>query len=285
MRVSVHRMRSHTSIALVAMIVFGATACGGGDGGDDEGSGETTSAQSPATSSSTSSDTSSSSGVDTTDASTTTTRAAATTTTQPPADPDDVALAESALLTLDDLPAGWKTEPSTDDGGGFDDAEMSEQCPAVARAIGELREVQGRSTGKARASFVLGDQGLPAIQSNVVVAVDSDVAGQGYAMYTGGDFLDCLMSVFLTSVESDGTTVGEVRSEPLPIDAVGDASEAFRVTVPVSANTSEIIVFVDYVIIRIDRVLHMLIIGSADLFPLPDGTAAGAIAAAADFAP
>ncbi|MCZ7535418.1 MAG: hypothetical protein M5T61_05380 [Acidimicrobiia bacterium] len=224
------------------------------------------------------------SSTDTTGAGASTTESAATTSTQPPADPDDVALAESVVLTLDDLPAGWASEPATGDDGGFEEAEMRAECPAVARAIDELREIQGRSTGKARASFVLGDQGLPSIQSSVVVAADAGIAGRGYAMYTGDDFLDCLMSLFLTGIEDDGTTVGEVRSEPLPIDPVGDESEAVRVTVPVSANTSEVIVFVDYVVIRVDRVIHMLILGSADLFPLPDGTASMAIAAAADFA-
>ncbi len=54
-------------------------------------------------------------------------------------------------------------------------------------------------------------------------------------------------------------------------------------SVTITANGSEVTVFLDYVVIRVDRVLHLLLFGSADLFPLPDGTETQVIAAAAAF--
>ena len=274
MHISERRSTMHLreAVAVLVAVTVGLTACGGGD---DSGGESSTSAVSATTTSDATTETTA------TTATTATTGAETTTTTRPPADPDDVALAESAVLTLGELPAGWAADSSPNGDGGFDEEQMREECPEVADAFDGLREQQGRETGKARAGFVLGDQGLPGIQSNVVVAVDSGIAEQGYTVYTGDDFLDCLMSIFLAGIEDDGSTAGELRKSPLAIDPVGDAASAVRFTVPISANGSEITVFLDYVVLRADRVLHMLLFGSADLFPLPDGTVTQAIAAAA----
>jgi len=281
MRIIGHPLPLRAAVALLAVASFGLTACGGGDGGgaDDK----TSTSDGPATSgAATTGDTGDTGDTGPTGTAGTTGTTIASTAAQPPADPADVALAESMVLTVEDLPAGWKAEPSSGDGDTFDEAKMRRRCPAAAGMFDDLRDVQGREMGKADASFVLGDRGLPGIQSSVFVTVDAEAADRGYAVYTSDELLACMTSVFATKIAADGSTTGEIRTAPLPIRPVGDAAEAVRVTIPISANGSEITVFLDYIVLRVDRVLHMLLVASADLFPLPDGTETQAIAAAVD---
>ena len=272
-------LRLRAAIGFLVVAIVGLTACGG-DSGDESGKSATSSGPASATAGGGATGTSAATGTTGTTGTVDTT--GTSTTTHPPATPEDVALAESAVLTVAELPDGWRADASPGEESGFDDAQTGEECPAVARVFEDLREQQGRGTGKARASFLLGDQGLPAIQSSVVVTGDAEIAGQGFVAYTGDDFLACLVNLFLTKIVADGSTAGEPRTAPLAIAAVGDEAEAVRVTVPISAYGSQITVFLDYVVIRVDRVLHMLLVGSADLFPLPDGTETQAIAAAAE---
>ena len=253
-------------LAVVALAVSSCSSDGDGNGDGDGGATSTTAGRGAST-----------------PAATQETGGATTSSTQAPADPDDVALAQEVVLTLDELPAGWAEDPSPQEGSTFDDEALHEQCPEVARTFDALRERQGRETGKARAGFLLGDQGLPGIQSSVVVAGNVEIAGQGYRAYVGDEFLVCLTQMFLSEIAADGSTAGAVQTTPLPVAPVGDAAAAARITVPITANGSEVTVFLDYVVIRVDRVLHLLLFGSADLFPLPDGTETQVIAAAAAF--
>lgn len=261
-----HRCRAVPRLAAILAVVALAVSSCSSDGDGDGGATSTTAGR----------------GASTTD-STQETGGATTSSTQAPADPDDVALAQEVVLTLDELPAGWAEDPSPQEGSTFDDDALHEQCPDVASTFDVLRERQGRETGKARAGFLLGDQGLPGIQSSVVVAANAEIAGQGYRAYASDGFLDCLMQMFLAEIATDGSTAGEPQTTPLPVAPVGEAAAAARITVPITANGSEVTVFLDYVVIRVDRVLHLLLFGSADLFPLPDGTETQVIAAAADF--
>lgn len=262
-----HRRRAVPRVAILAVVALAASSCSSSD--DDDGGGGAAS-------------TTTGRAASTTEA-TPETGGATTSSTRPPADPDDVALAEEVVLTLDELPAGWAEDPSPQEGSTFDDEALHEQCPDVARTFDALRERQGRETGRARAGFLLGDQGLPGIQSSVVVAANAEIAGQGYRAYASDGFLDCLTQMFLAEIAAEGSTAGEPQTAPLPVAPVGEAAAAARITVPITANGSELTVFLDYVVIRVDRVLHLLLFGSADLFPLPDGTETQAIAAAAAF--
>lgn len=269
MRRRIRPMRALAAIVLAAAIVCSVGACGGDSTSDAGAEKATTTAASSATSF---------------PAAIGDTAGTTATAGQTPPGPADVVLSESALLTVEDLPTGWKADPSPSNESSFDYARIQEVCPAAAHALDGLSAHQGLETAKAHASFRLGDQGLPGIQSSVLVSADVEIAGQGYITFTSESFRSCLLRILTTNIEAKGFTPGEPLTALLPIDAVGDEAEAVRVTVPISAYGTQVLLFFDYVVIRVDKVLQILIIGSADLFPMPYGTETQAIAAAADFA-
>lgn len=249
------------------VIVLLAGACSGG-GGSDEGAATTTTAAAATTSIPGSPTTGEPEGTTT------------TTTTVPAADPADVALAEGSLVTAVDLGAGWEAQPAAGGAGGNE--RIQPACPTLAGELDAAAAEQDPPPARAATTLALGDAGLPVLRQAVVVARDDGLATRTYDLYARDRFTECLTEVFLAEMQEGGVSVVQPpQISDLPIAPAGDAIMARRATVVVTMEGAEVTIFLDHVVLRRGRVVHTLLLGSADLFPVPDGALTSAVEATA----
>lgn len=252
---------------LVTALALLAGACNG-DGGSDEGAATTTMAAAATTSIPASTTTGEPEGPTT------------TTTTVPAADPADVALAEESLVTAADLGAGWEAQPAS--GGESGNERIRAACPTLAGELDAVAAEQDPPPARAATTLALGDAGLPLLRQAVVVARDVGLATRTYDLYARDRFTECLIEVFLADMQGGGASVEEApQISDLPIAPAGDAITARRATVVVTMEGAEVTIFLDHVVLRRGRVVHTLLLGSADLFPVPDGALTSAVEATA----
>lgn len=249
--------------AVVVALLAGACS---GDGGGDEGVATTTTAAAATNSTAGSTTTSEPEGTTT------------TTTTVPAADPADVALAEQSLVTAADLGAGWEAQPAPEGAGGNERIQAA--CPTLSGELDAVAAEQDPPPARVATTLALGDAGLPVLRQAAVVARDDALATRTYDLYARERFTECLTEVFLAEMQEGGAAVVQPpQVSDLPIAPAGDAITARRATVVVTMEGAEVTIFLDHVVLRRGRVVHTLLLGSADLFPVPDGALTSAVEA------
>ncbi len=223
------------SVALAATLVV--AACGS-DGGDDADSADTTvAATTPETT------------PDTTTADTT-----PETTQAPEQDVEaDTATAQTSLLTLAELPEGWTEAPA---------AETSELAGLLADCVG-VDSLTSLETNATSGAFASADGGLVVVQSVGIQPTERDARGVT-AQFTNPSVPDCMAEAYtaagataLNSV-ADDAEIGEVTATRLAVGAAGDATQAVRVTIPVTSGDATTPVNVDIVVVRAGESLSAL---------------------------
>lgn len=167
---------------------------------------------------------------------------------------EDEAIAETALLTLDDFPAGWEAVPAEDnevddelradldrcvevDDDGLDQDNPSARSPTFTSSNGE--EVVASvsltpSSGDARRALKI---------------LRSDAAPGCYA--------EALQAQIARNLDSDelpeDVEVGEPTFNRISFESLGDGSVAFRATLPVSVGGFDVDLYADIVFVRVGR--------------------------------
>jgi hypothetical protein len=185
------------------------------------------------------------------------------------ADPADLAIAEAALLTLDDMPQNW-TELPLDDG---DDDEADSPAVEVARqdfaacfgveadgeddpfGIGGARAKSGEFTD--RRDFTI---------KNDVGITDEEQASLVIERYSDPSVPACVVPAMVAVVQAGlaedpelaAFEVGEVTVEQLELTSWGDGTIGYRTAVPVSGPEGSFVLYTDQIVVRVGRGLTSL---------------------------
>jgi len=167
----------------------------------------------------------------------------------------DEAAADEAVLTLDDMPAGWTEGPAVDD-------ENDTLRGQLADCIGIDRDVLDPDNPEAR-SPELTSPGGEQVRAEVAYSASPDHAGQAFAILardeTPGCYAEALSTAMADVAETgqleEGVEVGEVSFERLSFPDMGDESTAFRVTIPLSVPGFEVELLADIAAVRVGRVV------------------------------
>lgn len=166
----------------------------------------------------------------------------------------DTAAAEAALLTVADLPEGW-VEAAPNDAA----------APLNAR-LAECVGVDGDEISTAEATAAAGPFTSPAADASVgqhvgVLATEAE-ARKVVALTVEPGVLVCFADAYaelaadaLVGTAVDGSTFGAATATRLQVGSAGDATQAIRVTVPVTGDPAVAAVTVDHVIVRSGRSL------------------------------
>ena len=165
----------------------------------------------------------------------------------------DTAAAEAALLTVADLPEGW--------------AEAADDATAPLNArLAECVGVDGDEISAADATGAAGPFVSPAADASIrqhvgVLATEAE-ARTVVAFTVEPGVLGCFEEAYaelatdaLVGAVADGSTFGAPSVTRLQIGPAGDATQAIRVTVPVTGDPAVAAVTVDHVIVRSGRSL------------------------------
>ena len=237
-------MKRITGVALAMMLLLGACGDGDGDspGGDAATEGEsttTTEAEGDAAAEEDEGEDGSSGGIE--------------------GDEDDLGIAESALLTEDDFPAGWTGSPRDEE---EDDSPSIDDCEP-------LREYKDSETAKARGDEFSKDQAE--ITVNVVLMPDADEAAGYLEAFQSDetdqciqDFLDETIREAFAGNAAEGTegTEGaaggagddvQITTEPAEVDGFGDDAAGYKVTMDVTSQGQNVQLHGEFVLVQVDR--------------------------------
>ena len=163
---------------------------------------------------------------------------------------------QAALITLDDLPAGWTTGPADNSSAAGDAfAAKIANCLHVDPAV-----LGGSSSSGAKAdspNFKSPDD-QTAGTSETVSVESNDRLDAGFAVFRSPRLAECFDSLMKPYLESafakDATlsaaTVGDPKTERLDFPKLGDDALAIRESVPISVASQTISIYVDFVYIR-----------------------------------
>jgi hypothetical protein len=206
-------MRLVRSLALLLVCALVLAGCGGGDDGDGAGDATTTVADGEGQESG-----------------------------------DDDALAEEAVLQLSDFPPGW-TEGEAPDEDDSDEDDTFDACPELQAESEEIEEFE---TAEAESpQFSRGETTF--VDSTVTVWEDEDAAERAFALFERDDVTDCLALAAKEGIEEEAgeaLEVGQPVARESSAPDAGDEAIAFQITLPVTAEGTELVFYLDLLAVR-----------------------------------
>ncbi|MDJ0771136.1 MAG: hypothetical protein QNJ12_20270 [Ilumatobacter sp.] len=203
-------------------------------------------------------------------------------TTDAPIDPAlaaDMELARTALLTIDDFPAGWVEEPADDDEdtGAEPFQEDFDACLVGddGELVGDLLEGRDVGTG----DFTAPD-GVTSVTHEVLLADDDEMAIAAMLEVATEDAPPCLADAmqrfFAQEIVADptapeGLTIGEITVDRRPSSLGDDVVVEYLVRIPIDVDGESGTFFFDVFYFRQGRALSQLQLQSFDAPFDPDG--------------
>lgn len=186
----------------------------------------------------------------------------------------DVALAETFLLTLEDLPAGWQVEPddNADDESDNDDEPMAQQ---LAECLGVESDQFESVDHSASSPDFLSPTGLRA-KSEVAATPSVEWATERVELFAHESLPGCLNELFTERFTEEmaneeappGVTYGDPQISRITFPEMGDGTQAVRITIPVSVDETDVEIYADMVLVRQGRFgVTMTFQGVIDPFP------------------
>ncbi len=128
---------------------------------------------------------------------------------------DDEAIAEAALPTLDDIPAGWEESPS--------DEDTSRTGLAECKAIDRVSKTAEKQPNAESPNFVdpADSTGITQIESRVFVFSSTKGAKKYFKAWEPEAAEDCLIALGLAVAEQE-VPDAEVAVETLGVEGIGD---------------------------------------------------------------
>ena len=174
----------------------------------------------------------------------------------------DTAAAEAALLTVADLPAGWTEAPADGDA----DAALA---ASLAACVGVDGDVISAADATATADRFAAPDGTASISQHVgVLAVEGDA--RTVVAFTAEPAVPaCFEAAYaefageaLAGELDEGAQFGAPVASRLQVGSAGDATQAIRVTVPVTGDPTTAEVTIDHVVVRNGRSLTTITFAS-----------------------
>ncbi len=161
----------------------------------------------------------------------------------------DTAAAQSALVTLAELPEGWSETPA-------DGTATNEIDGRLAECIG----VESSGAVGATGDFSSPDGNLVVSESVGVQATERD-ARLVIAQLTNPEVPGCVATAYAelgdmalsAGAIAGGAVIGEVTATRLAVGAAGDATQAIRVVIPVTYGETTTLLTIDQVVVRSGR--------------------------------
>lgn len=181
---------------------------------------------------------------------------------------EDLSVAEAAVLTLDDLPVGWSSEPRQEDG---DDDEFDQELADCAGVPVEAITESGNPKTESE-TFVAEDD--TEIEAEVVVAPTVAEAIDNFELATSSEYLECVRSVLPDVMESAAEEAGnefeitETTIGPLRIEDSGERSAAFRVSMTIENESLSVDAYFDILIAQVGRATMQ--VSTVSVFSTPD---------------
>lgn len=168
-------------------------------------------------------------------------------------DPQDQRIAEAALLTLKDFPAGWEAVAPEDE----DDERAGQE--KIAECVGvEYDDLYDDTNAEATSPDFTNE--LEEELSVTVSVGDEDRSERAFEIATRPEFRECLAEGMNDEIKanaeadsSKGVEVGDVSVNELSFPSLGDESLAFRMTIPISASGLDLDAVIDFVGVRVGR--------------------------------
>jgi hypothetical protein len=166
---------------------------------------------------------------------------------------DDLAAAEAALLTLDDLPSGWEADPADEPDGDVAIDDDVERCLGVDNddPLADAPYASSPTfTGPANEE----------VAASVTIAPSADVAVRAIEPLHSPEAPGCFAQAFgaqLQGVEGpegpEGVEIGEPTFEPIALGTLGEESVAIAGRLPARAQGMEIALHGAAVFARVGR--------------------------------
>jgi hypothetical protein len=180
----------------------------------------------------------------------------------------DLAVAEAAMLTLNDLPVGWSSKPREED---EDDDEFDQE---LADCLGvPVEEIAESTNPKAESeTFVADDE--TEIEAEVVVAPTVAEAIDDFEKATSPEFLECMRAVLPALMERAAEEAGsefKIRDAsigPLRIEDSGERSSALRLSASVEVDSFNVDVHFDLLLAQVGRATMQ--VSTTSVFSTPD---------------
>lgn len=174
-----------------------------------------------------------------------------TATTTEPDTGEDQAIAEAGLLELSDFPAGWEEQPPEEE-----DVDDTESKQRIADCIGvDYDRIYGDENEAESPTFASPDGAE--VSNSAGVEASEDEAVFVFETLSSDDAIGCISEEFQSFIAetaaTEGVEIGEASLNRVSPPDVGDASAAYRVTLPVEAQGQSVDVFVDIVVARVGR--------------------------------
>lgn len=171
-----------------------------------------------------------------------------------PSEEEGEELAESIVLTLDDMPAGWESTPADDDEDEDIQADLAD-CLGV-----DDDELDGDNPKAVSPDFSSPND--EEVSATVTVTPSAEDASRRLEILEGEDALPCYAEAFTDALEKEMATTdapddlefGDVTFDPLDFPELGDGSVAYRVTVPFSTQGISVDLYLDLVAVQVGEV-------------------------------
>jgi hypothetical protein len=173
--------------------------------------------------------------------------------------------ANAALLTLDDLPDGWTSNPADTRNDGDEEVQA-----ALADCVGVDASIfadEGPDKAKAQSDdFISPDSGAAGEFSEEVDVESADRAADDFEVVTSDKLTGCLETVFGNFLKekfaedprTKDAEIGDVAAERSDIPSYGDESIGIQITVPFSVSGTEARAVIDMVFIRVGNAVAQL---------------------------
>ena len=185
-----------------------------------------------------------------------------------PADPADLAIAEAALLTLDDMPQNWTEQPLGDDDDEADSpaVEAAQQDFTACFGVEAAGEDDPFGISGARAKSGEFTDARDFTIKNDVGITDEERASLVIERYSAPSVPGCVAPAMVAVVEAGlaedpdlaAFEVGEVTVEQLELTSWGDGTIGYRTAVPVSGPEGSFVLYTDQIVVRVGRGLTSL---------------------------
>lgn len=163
----------------------------------------------------------------------------------------DQAIAEDALLVLEDFPAGWQAQTSDDE------SELNKH--EIAECIGvEYDELYDDSSADAESRTFISPEDVE-VDHEIDIAADEAWATTAFEIASGDAFRACVAEemekVLIKAFEEEEGDVelGELAVNEMSFDSFGDATTALRVTIPFETQGFSLEATLDIVAVRVGR--------------------------------
>ncbi|HVV75459.1 MAG TPA: hypothetical protein VHC43_05435 [Mycobacteriales bacterium] len=198
------------------------------------------------------------------------------------------AQAQSALLTLKDLPAGWTENPSQD--SQADDAAVNAQLASCLGVSASIFAKSGPDKVEVNSSdFESPNNGSSGSVSENIDIESADRIDQDFAVVNSSKLPGCLQSVyssflkkkFAQDPQTKQAKIGTVTATRTNIPSYGDESAGLEIKVPFTISTTKAEVDLDMIFIRVGNTAAQLLFENT-FKPFDTATAASITTKAAD---